>query len=59
MLCGLSIFLKLLEHFVEMLIGISTVINHNYIDKHHTLCRVGLLPDLELSLLERYDSFED
>ena len=58
MLWTLSIFLKLLEHFVKVLIGISAIINHYYIDNHHTLCRIGLFLDLILSLLKCYDSFK-
>ena len=58
MLWTLSIFLKLLEHFVKVLIGISAIINHDNIDNHHTLSQMGFLLDLVLSLLECYDSLE-
>jgi hypothetical protein len=48
-----------LKHIVKVLVSLSTIINHHYVDDHHALCQIWLLFHLILFLLKGYDTFDD
>lgn len=59
MFCILRICFELLKHIVEVLVSLSTIINHHYVYNHHALSHIWVLFYLVLFLLKCYDSLDD